>query len=147
MAGSWSPARAGRCQVRRSGPFDRRLSVGSETPDDRHPPQHLLGDVGLPMFGNHDAAAAFAEVQEWRKAFPNHYVQVNAYNATYTKQAGAGAFGEIQPPPSPPSPPSLSARSGSCCTAQPFPSGSWKNTNDPHGKSCTSLTSMPALSN
>ena len=28
---------------------------------------------------------------------------------------------------------------GSCCTAQLFPSGSSKNTNDPHGKSCTSL--------
>ena len=42
-------------------------------------------------------------------------------------------------------PPRLRTRAGTCCTAHRLPSGSAKNTNVPHGNSCTALTSTPPL--
>jgi len=53
----------------------------SSTPTTRIP-QCVLGHVGLPMFTVKDGAAVLFEVNACRKAFPNHYIKVNAFDNT-----------------------------------------------------------------
>jgi ribulose-bisphosphate carboxylase small chain len=47
---------------------------------------------GLPMFDLSDAAGVLAEVNECRKAKPEHYIRLNAYNANYGKQTVGLSF-------------------------------------------------------
>jgi ribulose-bisphosphate carboxylase small chain len=72
--------------------IDQGWAVNIEYTDDPHPRNIYWEMWGLPMFDTQDAAAAFSEVAECRKAFPNHYIQVNAYNAKYTKQTTGLSF-------------------------------------------------------
>jgi ribulose-bisphosphate carboxylase small chain len=37
---------------------------------------------GMPMFDLKDAVRIVAEIEECRRAFPNHYVKVNAFDST-----------------------------------------------------------------
>jgi ribulose-bisphosphate carboxylase small chain len=57
------------------------LSV--EYTDDPHPRNSFWEMFGPPMFDLKDAAGVMAEVRNCRKAFPNHYVKVNAFDATH----------------------------------------------------------------
>jgi ribulose-bisphosphate carboxylase small chain len=56
------------------------LSV--EYTDDPHPRNVYWEMWGAPMFDLADGAAVIAEVQACRKAFPRHYIKVNAFDST-----------------------------------------------------------------
>ena len=56
------------------------LSV--EYTDDPHPRNCYWEMWGLPMFDLEDPAGVVLEVNECRKAFPRHYIKVNAFDAT-----------------------------------------------------------------
>ena len=56
------------------------LSV--EYTDDPHPRNAYWDMWGLPMFDLRDPAGVVFEVNECRKAFPNYYIKVNAFDAT-----------------------------------------------------------------
>jgi ribulose-bisphosphate carboxylase small chain len=57
-------------------------SIAVEYTDDPHPRNTYWEMWGLPMFDLKDAAGALYEINECRKAFPQHYVKVNAIDAT-----------------------------------------------------------------
>jgi len=56
------------------------LSV--EYTDDPHPRNVYWDMWGLPMFTIKDGAAVLFEVKACRKAHPNHYIKVNAFDNT-----------------------------------------------------------------
>jgi ribulose-bisphosphate carboxylase small chain len=47
---------------------------------------------GLPMFDLQDATAAFHEVRECRRAFPDRYIRVSAYDSRHGRQTTALSF-------------------------------------------------------
>lgn len=53
-----------------------------EYTDDPHPRNVYWEMWGLPMFTVKDGAAVLFEVNACRKAFPNHYIKVNAFDNT-----------------------------------------------------------------
>ena len=53
-----------------------------EYTDDPHPRNTYWEMFGMPMFDLKDAAGALLEVNACRKTFPQHYVKVNAFDAT-----------------------------------------------------------------
>jgi ribulose-bisphosphate carboxylase small chain len=59
------------------------LAVSVEYTDDPHPRNTYWEMFGQPLFDLKDAAGVFAEVQNCRKTFPNHYIKVNAFDASY----------------------------------------------------------------
>ncbi len=56
------------------------LSV--EHTDDPHPRNVYWEMWGMPMFDLRDAAGVLMEVSACRKAFPQHYIKVNAFDST-----------------------------------------------------------------
>ena len=60
--------------------LDNKWSVSIEFTDDVHPRNSLWDMWGLPMFDLEDASAVVMEVNNCRKAYPNHYARVNAYD-------------------------------------------------------------------
>jgi ribulose-bisphosphate carboxylase small chain len=58
-------------------------AVSVEYTDDPHPRNTYWEMFGLPLFDLKDAAGVFAEVQNCRKTFPNHYIKVNAFDASH----------------------------------------------------------------
>ena len=58
-------------------------AVSIEYTDDPHPRNTYWEMFGLPMFELKDAGGVLTELQNCRKAFPNHYVKVNAFDATH----------------------------------------------------------------
>jgi ribulose-bisphosphate carboxylase small chain len=56
------------------------LSV--EFTDDPHPRNTYWEMWGLPMFDVRDAAGVLYEMNACRKAYPDHYIRVNAFDAT-----------------------------------------------------------------
>ena len=58
-------------------------AVSIEYTDDPHPRNAYWEMFGHPMFDLKDAAGVMAEVDACRKSFPNHYVKVNAFDATH----------------------------------------------------------------
>jgi len=56
------------------------LSV--EYTDEPHPRNVYWEMWGMPMFDSKDAAAVLMEVNACRKAHPDHYVKVNAFDST-----------------------------------------------------------------
>jgi len=67
-------------------------AFGIEFTDDPHPRNVYWDMWGLPMFDLADAAGVLAEVNACRKAKPEHYIRVNAYNAKYGKQTVALSY-------------------------------------------------------
>ena len=67
-------------------------AVSVEFTDDPHPRNDLWEMWGLPMFDQKDASAVMYEVNECRRAYPNHYVRVNAYDSSYGRQTMALSF-------------------------------------------------------
>jgi ribulose-bisphosphate carboxylase small chain len=57
-------------------------AIGVEYTDDPHPRNFYWDMWGNPMFDLRDAAGAMTEVTACRKAFPQHYIRINAFDAT-----------------------------------------------------------------
>jgi len=58
-------------------------ALGVEFTDDPHPRNTYWEMWGLPMFDLHDAAGVMQEVTACRKAHPEEYVRINAFDATH----------------------------------------------------------------
>jgi ribulose-bisphosphate carboxylase small chain len=57
-------------------------ALGVEYTDDPHPRNTYWEMWGLPMFDLHDAAGVMQELNACRKAHPEEYVRINAFDAT-----------------------------------------------------------------
>ncbi|MEU6574804.1 ribulose bisphosphate carboxylase small subunit [Streptomyces sp. NPDC046805] len=79
-----------RLQIQYALDHDWPLSV--EFTDDPHPRNTYWEMWGLPMFDLKDATGVLYEVNECRKAYPRHYVRVNAYDARLGRQTTALSF-------------------------------------------------------
>jgi ribulose-bisphosphate carboxylase small chain len=62
--------------------LERNWAVGVEYTDDPHPRNTYWEMYGNPMFDLKDAAGILKEINACRKAFPNHYVRVTAFDST-----------------------------------------------------------------
>ncbi len=62
--------------------IDQGWACSVESTDDPHPRNTYWDMYGLPMFDVKDAAGVMLEVDACRKALPNHYVKVNAFDST-----------------------------------------------------------------
>ncbi|MGH8269020.1 MAG: ribulose bisphosphate carboxylase small subunit, partial [Steroidobacteraceae bacterium] len=56
-------------------------AVSVEYTDDPHPRNTYWEMFGKPMFDIRDAAGVMMEVNACRKAFPNHYIKLNAFDS------------------------------------------------------------------
>ena len=72
--------------------IDQGWSIAVEFTDDPHPRNFLWEMWGLPMFDITDAAAGLHEVRACRDAYPEHYIRVNAYDASLGRQTTALSF-------------------------------------------------------
>jgi ribulose-bisphosphate carboxylase small chain len=57
-------------------------AIAVERTDDIHPRNTYWEMFGMPMFDLADAAGAMHEIAECRKAFPEDYIRVNAFDST-----------------------------------------------------------------
>lgn len=57
-------------------------AIGVEYTDDPHPRNSFWEMWGNPMFDLRDAAGVMLEVRACRKAFPNYYIRVNAFDSS-----------------------------------------------------------------
>src|SRR5262245_4999889 len=62
--------------------LEQGWAVSIEYSDDPHPRNTYWEMFGMPMFDLRDAAGAMQEVSACRRTFPNHYIKVNAFDAT-----------------------------------------------------------------
>jgi ribulose-bisphosphate carboxylase small chain len=62
--------------------LEQGWAISVEYTDDPHPRNYFWEMWGNPMFDLKDAAGAMSEVTTARKAHPNLYVRVNAFDAT-----------------------------------------------------------------
>ena len=67
-------------------------SINIEYTDDPHPRNSYWEMWDLPMFEVADPAAIVAEIHACRKAFPNHYIKVNANNPVRGRETVALSF-------------------------------------------------------
>ncbi len=56
-------------------------AVGVEYTDDPHPRNIYWEMWGNPMFDLKDAKGAMMEIEECRKAYPDHYIRINAFDS------------------------------------------------------------------
>jgi ribulose-bisphosphate carboxylase small chain len=63
-----------------------------EYTDDPHPRNTYWEMFGNPMFDLHDAAGVMLELQSCRKAFPNHYIRLMAFDSTRNVETIAMSF-------------------------------------------------------
>ena len=69
--------------------IDNGWAVAVEFTDDPHPRNSFWDMWDLPMFEIKDASAALMEVNNCRKAYPNHYIKVTAYDPRHCRQTTA----------------------------------------------------------
>ena len=62
--------------------LDNNWAVNVEYTDDPHPRNTYWEMYGFPMFDMKDPAGVLVEINDCRKAFPNHYIRVMASDAT-----------------------------------------------------------------
>jgi ribulose-bisphosphate carboxylase small chain len=62
--------------------LEQGWAVSVEYTDDPHPRNTYWEMFGMPLFDLKDAAGAMKEVIACRHTFPDHYVKVNAFDAT-----------------------------------------------------------------
>ena len=62
-------------------------AVSLEYTDDPHPRNTYWEMFGIPMFDIRDAAGVMTEVNACRKTFPNHYIKLNAFDATRGRES------------------------------------------------------------
>ena len=67
--------------------LSRGWAVSVEYTDDPHPRNTFWEMCGNPMFDIKDAAGIMIEVDGCRKAWPNHYIKVNAFDSTHGWEA------------------------------------------------------------
>ncbi len=67
-------------------------AVNVEFTDDPHPRNAYWEMWDLPMFDLKDPAAIMYEVNACRKAYPNHYVKVNAFDSSRGRETTALSF-------------------------------------------------------
>jgi len=60
----------------------KKFAIGIEWTDDPHPRNAYWEMWGLPLFEIPDAATIMYEISEARKAHPNVYIKINAFNNT-----------------------------------------------------------------
>ena len=72
--------------------IDNGWPLSVEFTDDPHPRNNYWEMWGLPMFDLTDAAGVLYEVNECRKAYPSHYIKLNAYDARLGRQTTALSF-------------------------------------------------------
>ena len=60
----------------------QRWAVSIEYTDDPHPRNTYWEMWGMPMFDLKDAAGVVAEIRECRKAHPDDYIKLNAFDST-----------------------------------------------------------------
>jgi len=71
---------------------DKGFAVAIEYTDDPHPRNCYWEMWGLPLFDMPDVAAIMFEINEVRKAFPNQYIKINAFNNTRGVESTALSF-------------------------------------------------------
>ena len=71
-----------------------RWALSIEYTDDPHPRNSYWELWGLPVFDvkEEDSESILREVRAAREAFPEHYIKLIAYDASYTRQTTALAF-------------------------------------------------------
>ena len=62
-------------------------AVAVEYTDDPHPRNAYWEMFGMPMFDIRDAAGVMTEVNACRRTFPNHYIKLNAFDATRGRES------------------------------------------------------------
>ena len=67
-------------------------SLSVEYTDDPHPRNCYWEMFGTPMFDLRDAAGVMLELAECRKAFPNHYIRMMAFDSTRGVETIAMSF-------------------------------------------------------
>jgi len=72
--------------------LDNGWPLSVEFTDDPHPRNNYWDMWGLPMFDLLDAAGVLHEVNECRRAYPEHYIRINAYDARFGRQTTALSF-------------------------------------------------------
>ncbi|XRQ13367.1 ribulose bisphosphate carboxylase small subunit [Actinomadura welshii] len=72
--------------------LDQGWPCSVEFTDDPHPRNSYWEMWGLPMFDLTDPAGVLYEINECRKAYPRHYIRLNAYDAGYGRQTTALQF-------------------------------------------------------
>jgi ribulose-bisphosphate carboxylase small chain len=72
-----------------------------EFTDDPHPRNVYWNMWELPMFGLKDAAGVMMEVTACRKAHPNHYIKLNAFDSTRGVESMCMSFIVNRPPEEP----------------------------------------------
>ncbi|MGH3803063.1 MAG: ribulose bisphosphate carboxylase small subunit [Pseudonocardiaceae bacterium] len=72
--------------------LDNDWPLSVEFTDDPHPRNIYWEMWGLPMFDLKDAAGVLLEVNECRKAHPEKYIKLNAYDARLGRQTTALSF-------------------------------------------------------
>ncbi|WP_298336680.1 ribulose bisphosphate carboxylase small subunit [Ferrimicrobium sp.] len=62
--------------------LDHDWAIGIEFTDDPHPRNTYWDMWGMPMFDLRDPAAILYEINECRRAYPNRYIRVTAFDST-----------------------------------------------------------------
>ncbi len=62
--------------------LNNNWAIGVEYTDDPHPRNFLWEMWGNPMFDLRDAAGVMMEIRACRKALPDSYIRVNAFDST-----------------------------------------------------------------
>jgi ribulose-bisphosphate carboxylase small chain len=81
--------------------LDNDWPINIEFTDDPHPRNTYWEMWGLPMFDVRDPAAILREIGDCRRACPNHYIRVSAYDRTTGRQTIALSFIVNRPPRDP----------------------------------------------
>jgi len=76
-------------------------ALAVEHTDEPHPRNVYWEMWGMPMFDLTDAAGVLLEVNACRKAFPNHYIKINALDATQGWESTRLSFIVNRPPNEP----------------------------------------------
>ena len=72
--------------------LDKGYAWSVEYTDDPHPRNTYWEMWGMPMFDLRDAAGEMGEMKDCRKAFPNHYVRLMAFDSTRGVESIAMSF-------------------------------------------------------
>jgi len=81
--------------------IDNGWAVNVEYTDDPHPRNTYWEMWGLPMFDLRDPAGILLEVNGCRKAYPNHYVRISAFDSTRGVESLKMSFLVNRPPQEP----------------------------------------------
>jgi ribulose-bisphosphate carboxylase small chain len=81
--------------------LDKGYAWSVEYTDDPHPRNTYWEMYGMPMFDLKDAAGVLAELHGCRKAFPEHYIRLMAFDSTRGIESIAMSFIVNSPPAEP----------------------------------------------